>query len=71
MWFDTAPAGATVDAEQELTPGRYVLALPEYHVLGRFTVDEGGGGSALTTAKSSLVAGLTRTASSLRRARCA
>jgi class 3 adenylate cyclase len=48
VWFDTAPAGATVDAEQELTPGRYVLALPEYHVLRRFTVDEGGGGSALS-----------------------
>ena len=46
VWFDTAPAGATVDAEQELTPGRYVLALPEYHVLRRFTV--GGGGSALS-----------------------
>jgi len=34
-----------VDAEKELAPGRYVLALPEYHVLRRFTVDEGEGGS--------------------------
>ncbi|MGB9304191.1 MAG: DUF5939 domain-containing protein, partial [Mycobacterium sp.] len=48
VWFDTAPAGATVEAEKELAPGRYVLALPEYHALRRFTVDEGVGGSALS-----------------------
>jgi len=46
VWFDTAPAGATVEAEKELAPGRYVLALPEYHALRRFTVDEGVGASA-------------------------
>jgi class 3 adenylate cyclase len=48
VWFDTAPAGATVEVEKELAPGRYVLALPEYHALRRFTVDEGGGGSVLS-----------------------
>ena len=47
VWFDTAPAGATLEAEKELAPGHYVLALPEYHALQRFTVDEGVGGSAL------------------------
>jgi class 3 adenylate cyclase len=48
VWFDTAPAGATVEVEKELAPGHYVLALPEYHALRRFTVDEGGGGSVLS-----------------------
>jgi class 3 adenylate cyclase len=48
VWFDTAPAGVTVEAEKELAPGRYVLALPEYHAIRRFTVDEGVGGSALS-----------------------
>jgi class 3 adenylate cyclase len=48
VWFGTAPAGATVQAEKELAPGRYVLALPEYHALRRFTVEEGVGGSALS-----------------------
>ena len=46
VWFGTAPAGATLEAEKELAPGRYVLALPEYHALRRFTVGEGAGGSA-------------------------
>jgi class 3 adenylate cyclase len=46
VWFGTAPAGATVEAEKELAPGRYVLALPEYHALRRFTVAEGAGDSA-------------------------
>ena len=45
VWFGTAAAGATLEADKELAPGRYVLALPEYHVLGRFTVDEGAGDS--------------------------
>jgi class 3 adenylate cyclase len=48
VWFGTAPAGATVESEKELAPGRYVLALPEYHALRRFTVEEGVGGSALS-----------------------
>lgn len=48
VWFGTAPADARVEAETELAPGRYVLALPEYHVLRRFTVDEGVGGSAMS-----------------------
>ena len=46
VWFGTAAAGATLEADKELAPGRYVLALPEYHVLRRFTVDEGVGDSA-------------------------
>jgi class 3 adenylate cyclase len=46
VWFGTAPAGATLEAEKELAPGRYVLALPEYHALRRFTVEEGASGSA-------------------------
>ena len=43
VWFGTAAAGATLEADKELAPGRYVLALPEYHALRRFTVDEGAG----------------------------
>lgn len=45
-WFGTVAAGATVEAEKELAPGRYVLSLPEYHALQRFTVEEGAGESA-------------------------
>lgn len=48
VWFGTAPAGATVEAERELAPGRYLLALPEYHALRRFTVEKGAGGSAMS-----------------------
>ena len=47
VWFGTAPAGATLETEAELAPGRYVLALPQYHALRRFTVDDGAGGSEL------------------------
>ena len=46
VWFGTVLAGATLEAEKELAPGRYMLALPEYHALRRFTVGEGAGGSA-------------------------
>lgn len=45
VWFGTAAAGATIEADKELAPGRYVLSLPEYHALQRFTVEEGAGGS--------------------------
>ena len=45
LWFGTAPAGAKVETEMTLAPGRYVLALPEHHAVRRFTVDEGAGGS--------------------------
>lgn len=48
VWFDTASAGATVEADKELAPGRYVLALPEYHALQRFTVADGVGDSQLS-----------------------
>lgn len=46
VWFDTAPAGAKLETEVVLAPGRYVLALPEHHVVRRFTVDEDAGDSA-------------------------
>lgn len=46
VWFGTAAAGATAEQEVDLAPGRYVLALPEYHALRRFTVDEGAGDAA-------------------------
>jgi len=45
LWFGTAPAGAKLQTEVVLAPGRYVLALPEHHVVRRFTVDEGAGDS--------------------------
>ena len=45
LWFGTAPAGAKLETEVVLAPGRYVLALPEHHVVRRFTVDEGAGDS--------------------------
>jgi class 3 adenylate cyclase len=45
LWFGTAPAGAKLETDVVLAPGRYVLALPEHHVVRRFTVDEGAGGS--------------------------
>jgi hypothetical protein len=46
LWFGTAPPGAKLETEKVLAPGRYVLALPEHHVVRRFTVDEGADGSA-------------------------
>ncbi len=46
LWFGTAPPGAKLETEKVLAVGRYVLALPEYHVVRRFTVDEGADGSA-------------------------
>jgi len=46
LWFGTAPAGAKLETDVVLAPGRYVLALPEHHVVRRFTVDEGAGDSA-------------------------
>jgi class 3 adenylate cyclase len=48
VWFGTAPPGAKLESEMEMAPGRYVLLLPEYHAVRRFTVDEGAGGSALS-----------------------
>src|SRR5882757_3024991 len=45
LWFGTAPAGAKLEPEVVLAPGRYVLELPEHHVVRRFTVDEGAGDS--------------------------
>ena len=47
VWFGTAPAGAKLETETVLAPGRYVLALPEYHAMRRFTVEGGAGGSEL------------------------
>ena len=46
LWFGTAPAGAKLETEIVLAPGRYVMALPQHHTVRRFTVDEGGGDSA-------------------------
>jgi class 3 adenylate cyclase len=45
IWFGTAPPGAKLQTETVIAPGRYVLALPEYHAVRRFTVDEGAGDS--------------------------
>jgi class 3 adenylate cyclase len=45
VWFGTAPAGAKLEGDTVLAPGRYVLALPEHHVLRRFTVADGVGAS--------------------------
>ncbi len=47
VWFGTAPAGAKLETEISLAPGHYVLALPQYHSLRRFTVEEKAGGSTL------------------------
>lgn len=47
VWFGTAPPGAKLATETAVAPGRYVLALPQYHALRRFTVDDGAGGSGL------------------------
>jgi class 3 adenylate cyclase len=46
LWSDTAPAGAKLETDVVLAPGRYVLALPEHHAVRRLTVDEGAGDSA-------------------------
>ncbi len=45
VWFGTAPAGAKLETETALAPGRYVLALPQYHTMRRFTVEDGAGAS--------------------------
>lgn len=45
IWFGTAPAGAKLETEKVLAPGRYVLALPEHHAVRRFTVHAGAGSS--------------------------
>ncbi len=45
VWFGTAPAGAKLENEVALGPGRYMLALPQYHTMRRFTVEDGAGGS--------------------------
>lgn len=47
VWFGTAPAGAKLETEISFAPGHYVLALPQYHSLRRFTVEEQAGGSTL------------------------
>ncbi len=42
IWYGTVPAGAKLETDETLTPGRYLLALPQHHVVQRFTVADGG-----------------------------
>lgn len=54
IWFGTVPAGATLETDEILAPGRYLLALPEHHMAQRFTVDDNVGA---TTSNFEVLAG--------------
>lgn len=47
MWSGTVAGGATLEVENELAVGEYVVTLPEHHVATRFTVADGEGESTL------------------------
>ncbi len=57
VWFGTAPAGGKLETETALAPGRYVLALPEHHVMRRFTVEDGQDGVHASASNYEVLAG--------------